>query len=87
MSKTKTLVQLLKAAGASDPFANPLTGYHAAKATVNALRCQHPQVTLSKAREALRRYNVRVEYVNALLTVSTFNRSHIWCETGRLIET
>lgn len=87
MNKTKGLIEVLKAAGASDPFATSLTYYHRAKETVNALRCKHPQDTLIKAREALKRFNVRVEYVNALLTVSTFNRSHIWAENGQVIRT
>lgn len=85
MGKAETLIEVLTVAGASDPLATPLTRYHAAKAVVNALRCKHPQDTLSAARRALKRFNVRVEFELGYLTISTFNRSHIWRE-GALIK-
>jgi hypothetical protein len=82
-SKIATLCTLLEAAEASDPLTTPLTLY-AVRDTVNALRCRHPQDVLNRARKALKRYNVRVTFELGYLTVSTFNRSHIWREGALL---
>jgi hypothetical protein len=85
MSKTGALCSLLEAAGAADPLVTPLTRYHAAKDVVNALRMRSAGEQLVRARRALKRFNVRVEFVGGYLTVTTLNRSHIWREGALLV--
>lgn len=79
MSKVSKLCAVIKAAGHDTP-ATGLAVYHAARAVMAACRCKHPQDTLNRARAAMKPYNVRVELSGGLLTVTTFNRSHIWGE-------